>query len=160
MGELGFSYIGLCYMLMLIVPNTLWAYRKPEGYDSSIENKAFLLIERVGQVLCTVTVLFFSDYNPHAMEWWITWLLVSVSLMVIYEFYWLRYFRSKKTVNDFYRSYCGFPVPGALLPVLAFLFLGIYGKVIWLILASIILGVGHIGIHMQHIKNLKRRGLA
>jgi len=48
------------------------------------------------------------------------------------------------------------PAPGATLPVAAFLLLGIYGKVIWLIISSVILGIGHIGIHMQHIKRLSR----
>ena len=58
-------------------------------------------------------------------------------------------------VMDFYRPLFGIPVPGATLPVAAFLLLGIYGKVIWLIIASMILGIGHIGIHLQHIKKLK-----
>jgi hypothetical protein len=46
---------------------------------------------------------------------------------------------------------------GATFPVIAFLLLGIYGKVIGLIIASAILGAGHIGIHLQHIKVLKER---
>jgi hypothetical protein len=36
---------------------------------------------------------------------------------------------------------------------MAFLLLGIYGKVIWLIASVIVLGIGHIGIHIQHLKN-------
>ena len=44
----------------------------------------------------------------------------------------------------------GVAVAGATLPVLAFLLLGIYGKVVWLVLGVMILGVGHIGIHLQH----------
>ena len=27
---------------------------------------------------------------------------------------------------------------------------GVYGKVVWMLMASIILGIGHIGIHLQH----------
>ena len=50
----------------------------------------------------------------------------------------------------FYRGFLGVPVAGAVLPVFAFLLLGIYAEVIWLILSSILLGVGHIGIHLQH----------
>jgi hypothetical protein len=50
---------------------------------------------------------------------------------------------------------CKIKLTGATLPVIAFLLLGIYGKVILLIIASMILGVGHIGIHLQHINNLK-----
>ena len=53
----------------------------------------------------------------------------------------------KKTMRDQYSLFCGFPVAGATLPVLAFLFLGIYGVNIWLIIATVILGIGHICIH-------------
>ena len=154
MGHFGFSYIGLIYVLMLFIPNILWARRKPEGYAPSGENKVLLGFERVGQVLCTAAILLFSDTNPHGWEPWITWLFVSALLMILYECYWIRYFHGDRTLRDFYRPFLGIPVPGATLPVAAFLLLGVYGRLIWLIAASVILGIGHIGIHIQHIKKL------
>lgn len=42
--------------------------------------------------------------------------------------------------------------------VVAFLLLGIYGRVIWLIISIIILGIGHIGIQLQHLKELNEAG--
>lgn len=75
-------------------------------------------------------------------------------LMILYEFWWIKYFKSERTLGDFYNSFLGIPVPGATLPVIAFLFLGIYRKVIWLILSAIIFGIGHIGIHIQHKKEI------
>ena len=47
LGIFGFPYIGLIYLLMLWIPNSLWARRLPEGYDPSGENKALLIFERV-----------------------------------------------------------------------------------------------------------------
>jgi len=155
MGHFGFSYIGVIYMILLEVPNILWARRKPEGYDPSGESKVLLVFERVGQVLCTVTILFFSDTNPQGWEPWIVWLFASASLMILYEAFWIRYFRGGHTLRDFYRPLLGIPAPGATLPVAAFLLLGIYGRLIWLMIASLILGIGHIGIHLQHIKKVK-----
>ena len=154
MGHFGFSYIGLIYMLMLFIPNILWARRKPEGYDPSGESKVLLVFERVGQVLCTAAILLFSNTNPRGWEPWIAWLFVSALLMILYECYWIRYFRGGRTLCDFYRPFLVIPAPGATLPVAAFLLLGVYGRLIWLIAASVILGVGHIGIHIQHIKKL------
>ena len=139
---------------MLWIPNAMWAKHKPEGYDPSGENRILLIFERVGQVLCTATILLFTDYNPCYVESWTAWFVASVMLMILYEVFWVRYFRSKQTVADFYRPLFGIPAPGATLPVAAFLLLGIYGKVIWLIIASVVLGIGHIGIHLQHTKNL------
>ncbi|MEY8353214.1 hypothetical protein AALB39_07605 [Lachnospiraceae bacterium 54-53] len=76
-------------------------------------------------------------------------------LMGMYEFWWIRYFKSRRTLKDFYGSLWKIPVPGATLPVLAFLLLGIYGKVFWLVLSAVILGIGHVGIHLQHRKEIK-----
>ena len=44
----------------------------------------------------------------------------SFLLMVLYEIYWIRYFRSEKRMEDFYSSLLGIPVAGATLPVAAF----------------------------------------
>lgn len=32
--------------------------------------------------------------------------------------------------------------------------LGVYGKVLWLMLSVMILGIGHVGIHLQHRKEI------
>jgi hypothetical protein len=68
------------------------------------------------------------------------------------EICWIRYFTGGHTLKDFYGSLCGIPVPLASLPVMAFLLLGIYSKVIWLIISVIIPGIG---IHIQHLKENK-----
>ncbi len=81
---------------------------------------------------------------------------MAFALMILYEVYWGRYFRSPKSMRDFYRSLLGIPVAGATLPVLAFLLLAIYGKNIVLGIAVIILGIGHIGIHLMHKKEVER----
>ena len=57
-------------------------------------------------------------------------------------------------MKDMYSSLLGIPVAGATLPVFAFLLLGIYGKNVFLIIATIILGLGHIGIHLNHRKEV------
>lgn len=58
-------------------------------------------------------------------------------------------------MKDFYSSFCGIPVAGATLPVVAFFLLGVYGKVIWLMVSVVILGIGHIGIHLQHLREIR-----
>lgn len=70
--------------------------------------------------------------------------------MLLYECWWVRYFKSPKQLSDFYSSFWGVPVAGATLPVAAFLLLGVYGRVVWLVVSTVVLGVGHIGMHLQH----------
>lgn len=151
----GFSYIGLIWLLMLFVPNIIWTKNKPSGYEESEkkENKVLLIFERVGQALVTVLVLIFSDFNIDLSSRSVSSLIIlgiSFLLMVLYELYWIRYFKSKKTMKDYYSSFLGVPVAGATLPVLAFFVLGLYGSNSLLMLAVMILGIGHIGIHLQH----------
>lgn len=155
LGHLGFSYIGLIYLLMLCIPNIIWTKNKPTDYKDSNENKLLLLCEGVGQVSVAVCALIFSDFNPVSFSLWSLWLVTSFVLMIIYEIYWIRYFRGEHNLKNFYRSFYGIPIPGATLPVIAFLLLGIYEKVIWFIISTIIFAIGHIGIHFQHLKELE-----
>lgn len=152
----GFSYVGLIYLVMLFVPNLFWTKHKPKDYDNYVknENKVLRIVENIGQVLVTCIVLIFKDFNVKFDSIWTIWLLLSFVLMVLYELNWLRYFKSEKTVKDFYRSLLGIPVAGATLPVIAFLLLGVYGKNLLLIIAALILGIGHIGIHLNHKKEI------
>ena len=141
---------------MLFVPNIIWSKHQPIGYNSDSENRILLVFERIGEVSVTCTALIFSDFNIRFDSFWSFWLLISAIFMLMYEIYWIRYFRSQKSLEDFYSSLLGIPVAGATLPIIAFLLLGIYGKNIWMIVWVIILGIGHIGIHLQHKKQLNK----
>ena len=154
----GFSYVGLIFLLMLIVPNIIWTRYQPIDYDKYVcnENKVLKVFERVGEVSVSCIVLIFEDFNINIWSGWSWWLIMAFALMILYEVYWVRYFRSPKSMRDFYRSLIGIPVAGATLPVLAFLLLAIYGKNIVLGIAVIILGIGHIGIHLMHKKEVER----
>lgn len=152
----GVSYVGLIYLIMLMLPNIIWTKNQPKDYEKYVvnENKILLMFERVGEVLVSGTALVFSDFNIKPWSNWSWWLVVSLVCMVLYEIYWIRYFRSRKTMQDFYSSLLGIPVAGATLPVIAFFLLAVYGKNIILGVAVVILGVGHIGIHMMHKKEI------
>lgn len=153
----GFSYVGLIYLVMLMLPNIIWTKNQPQDYEKYVgnENKILLTLERIGEVLVSCAVLAFSDFNIRPWSNWSWWLVISFELMVLYEIYWIRYFRSEKTMRDFYSSLLGIPVAGATLPVAAFLLLAVYGKNVILGIAVLILGTGHIGIHLMHRNEIK-----
>lgn len=153
-GNLGFSYIGLLFLLMLFIPNMMWTGKKPQGYNPENENKILLVFERIGEMLTCCCALVFSDFNIHKWTPWSLWLAAAFLLMLMYEAWWVRYFRSERALADFYSDLLGIPLAGATLPVIAFFMLGIYGKVIWMLIATVILGIGHIVIHMEHRKEL------
>ena len=111
----GFSYIGLIFLLMLMIPNIIWSKNKPKDYEKyeKNENKILLALERIGEVGNTCLALMFTDFNINNISYWSTILFI------------------------------------------AFLLLGVYGKNIFLIFSSIILGIGHIGIHLNHRKEVQ-----
>ena len=155
MFHFGFSYIGLLYLLMLFIPNIMWMKRKPENYEQyqKKESKVLSVFEKIGEITTSCSALIFSDFNIRK-TYWIIWLILSFGLMLLYELYWIQYFKSQRKMSDFYKKVCGVPVAGATLPVFAFFLLGIYGCNIFLIVSTIILGIGHIGIHRNHYKEI------
>lgn len=153
----GFSCVGVLFLALLLIPNLAWAKKQPKGYDPSGESRLLLGLERVGEVLVTCLLLITADLDPSTWSAWSLWLILSGVLMALYEGFWLRYFRGGHTLEDFYGSFCGVPVAGATLPVLAAACLGVYGRSMWLLLAAVVLGIGHIGIHLGHRKALQTR---
>lgn len=153
----GFSYVGLIYLVMLYVPNIIWSFYKPKDYELFVqkENRFLQWLERIGEVAVTILVLIFSDFNIHRISYWSIFLLCSFLFMIFYELYWIRYFKSDRRMCDMYSSFLKIPVAGATLPIIAFLLLGIYGKNIFLILATILLGIGYIGIHLSLLKKIR-----
>ncbi|MBR7081579.1 MAG: hypothetical protein IKI49_02580 [Oscillospiraceae bacterium] len=145
---------------MLFVPNILWAKRKPIGYNEAVgkENRLLGAFERAGEVAVTAALVIFKDFDPAVrvfpngiyFNMRVFFWVIAFALMILYEFYWIRYFRRGRTMKDFYGSFAGFPVAGATLPVLAAIILGIYSKNMILLAAAAMLGVGHIGIHLAH----------
>ena len=154
--QFGFSYVGLIYLAMLLIPNGIWTKRQPKGYAeyAAKENKILLAFERVGQFIVTPCALIFSDFNYKGWNFWLVVLGISFLMMVLYDIAWVRYFKSEKTMQDFYRGFCGMPLALATYPVFAFYLLGVYGGNMFMIFGSVILGIGHIGIHAQHAREV------
>ena len=157
MMEFGFSYVGLILLVMLMVPNLIWTKHQPKNYEKYVgnENKILLALERAGEVLVTCIALIFSGFNIRAWTGWSWWLVGAFALMILYEVFWIRYFKSPKNMQDFYSGILGIPLAGATLPVAAFCLLAVYGKNPILGVAVVILGIGHIGIHWMHKKEIE-----
>lgn len=154
MGHFGFSYVGLLFLVMMFIPNLFWTKNLPKDFEQPPENKILLVFERVGQALTFILVLIFSDFNLHGWSNWTWWLVAAFILLLLYEGWWIRYFTGPKTMAAFYSNFLGIPVAGATLPITAFFLLGVYGKVIWLMISAVLFGIGHIGIHLQHKNEL------
>jgi hypothetical protein len=156
LGTFGFSYTGVLFLCCLFLPNIFYGWNLPTDNLKIDENRILLAFERTGQVLCTVLAVVFDNFNLHGFNLWTIWLGISFLLMILYLLCWGRYFLGKHVSEDFYRPFLGVPLPLAVLPVIAIFLLSIYGEVLWLGIAAVILGIGHIGITAQHWSALKK----
>ncbi|WP_296579507.1 hypothetical protein [Ruminococcus sp.] len=156
--EWGISVVGIAFLLMLFIPNILWSKRQPAGYEDSAkhENKVLLTLERAGEALVSALLLTDRRLDRYSFSPRLGYIILALVLMIIYELYWIKYFRSSRTLADMYSDYCGFPLAGASLPVFATFLLGVYACNAFLIAAAIILGIGHIGIHLMHKKETEK----
>ena len=95
--HLGFSYIGLIFLIMLMIPNLFWTKNQSEDYEKYVhnENKILLLFKKAGEVLVTCLLLILSDFNIQGITAWMIWLIAAFVLMIMYELYWIRYFKSE-----------------------------------------------------------------
>lgn len=121
------------------------------------ENKLLLWLERVGQVLTTACLLLCADTNIGKGNGSIVWLVAAGLLMVLYEVCWVRYFKGGHTMADLYGPFLGISTPLATLPVVAVLALGLYAQSVTFLFAAIMLGIGHVGIHMQYVQAMRQR---
>ena len=154
--EFGFSWAGVAFLAMLFVPNILWARNQPPGYRelACSESGALAILERIGEVAACVTVLIFTSPCGYEMPWFI-WAVAALILMLLYEVAWARYFKTRE-VAAMYQPLGPIPVPLATLPVAALLLLGVWQLSPYTVAAAVILGIGHIGIHLAHRRQLQR----
>ena len=156
--QLGFSFVGVAFLLMLFVPNIMWAKNQPAGYEElqKRESKVLLALERVGQVLTTCSAIVFVCPRGYTFPW-LGVLIAAVLLMVLYEVAWVHYFRGGQRLDGMYQPLGPIPVPIASLPVTAFVLLGVWYQSPVAVVSAVVLGIGHIGIHIGHLRELARR---
>ena len=153
--EFGFSIVGVVFLAMLFIPNIKWGKNQPAGYAelSRHENRALLVLERIGEVACSCAAVIFVCPQGFSFPWAI-WLCLAILLMVLYEIAWIRYFKGGEKLDGMYQPLGPIPVPIATLPVAAFALLGIWCQSPITVLAAVVLGIGHIGIHLGHLHEL------
>ena len=156
--QFGFSIVGVVFLAMLFVPNIIWGRNQPPGYAeiSKNENRILLALERIGEVAATCTAVIFVCPQGFSFPW-LLWLIAAFALMILYEIAWMRYFNGGGELADMYRPLGPIPIPLASLPVAAIFLLGVWYQSPLTLIAAIVLGIGHIGIHLGHVRELSGR---
>ena len=153
--QFGFSIVGVVFLAMLFIPNIIWGKHQPPGYTelSKNESRVLLALERIGEVATSCAAVIFVCPQGFSLPW-LLWLIIAFALMVLYEIAWMRYFKGGGTLADMYRPLGPIPIPLASLPVVAFFLLGIWCQSPITLAAALVLGIGHIGIHLGHVREI------
>lgn len=134
--------------MLVLLPNLAAVFFPPRkqleksGKPDPKQLRLFTVLERIGQAACFV-LPFFYRLAFSSVKRGIA-LAVMALVLAVYYAGWVRYLVLGLDEALFYRPLLGIPLPMAVMPVLYFLAAALLLGSFWLLLAAILLGVGHI----------------
>jgi len=140
---MGFSVIGFLIALSIFAPNLLMAIFPPINTPAELKDAGilFTLLERIGQVGCLVLLAISkSSFQNRPIN---PWFILAALCVAAYYGLWMRYVVAGRDFSLLF-AFNSVPIPMAILPILAFAFVAIWGKSVWLGSATVLFSVGHI----------------
>ena len=140
---MGFSPTGLLFSLLILAPNVLMLVFPPLNIPAELGDAGmvYTALERVGQLACMVLPVILKDCFK---DWHFDlWLALAAVCIGAYYGLWIRYLVAGRDFALLF-EFCSVPIPMAILPVCAFAFLALWGKSVWLGLATGLFAIGHI----------------
>ena len=140
------NVFGLVFMVVIMVPNIIFAIRNKEGFINRYQNKALEAVEEIGRYGCFVFMIF--RIPSLTFGWWsdeafAIYLVVDAILILLYCLIWALCFRKESLFRSLSLS---------IIPSIVFLFSGIMMRSIPLILFSLLFAPSHITISVKNVK--------
>ena len=137
---------GLILIIVIMIPNIVFAIKCKDGFDNKWNNKYVEGIEQVGRFGCfgfmiiNIPKTYFGWWSDEAFA---IYLIVDVILGALYCMIWIICFKK----NSIFRA-----LALSIIPSVLFLFSGIMSRSILLIIASILFAPSHIMISYKNAK--------
>jgi hypothetical protein len=142
---LKFYPINLLIIGFILLPNILSAIFQPVNIPKQSDRPSWwtivIAVEWIGRLGIFILPLFWEirfDKNS------IIFLILMVLMIALYCAGWLRFFLHGREFRLLFEPLMGIPVPMAIAPVLSILFLGLAQNSWPVVIASIIMALGHI----------------
>lgn len=136
-----FSLKGLLVVAVTLVPSVLLAIFPPQNSLNVTSNLASTILENIGR-FAVIAILLFSarrfDRRPDV------WFGLACIFGLLYYVGWGRYFFGGQTFRLLYEPIFHIPVPLAVFPVLALVAVAIWMRSIALVIAVLVMAVGHV----------------
>ena len=141
-----FNVFGLIFIVVIMIPNVVFAIKRKDGFDNKWDNKFVEFIEQAGRFGCFGFMIF--NMPGTWFGWWsdeafALYLIVDGILVMLYCAIWIICFKK----NSVFRALALSVIPSVL-----FLFSGIISRSVLLTVASVLFAPSHIAISYRNAK--------
>ena len=141
-----FNLFGLAFMVVLMIPNIIFAIKCKAGFENKWNNKAVEVIEQIGMfgsfafMIINIPGTWYGWWSDEAFA---VYLVTDALLIVAYCVIWIICFRK----NNLFKALALSIIPSAV-----FLFSGIMSRSLLLVISAILFSFGHILISYKNAK--------
>ena len=141
-----FNIFGLIFVVVIMIPNIIFAVRCKDGFENRWNNKAIEVFEQIGRFGCFGFMVF--NVPGTWFGWWsneafAVYLIIDVLLIILYCILWVICWKK----NNVFRALALSIIPSAV-----FLFSGVMSRSILLIFSAILFAPTHILISYMNVK--------
>ena len=141
-----FNVLGLVFIVVIMIPNIIFAIKHSDGFQNKCINKGIEVIEQIGRFGCFGFMIF--NVPGTCFGWWsnkafVIYLIVVTLLIAIYCIIWVVCWKK----NNIFRA-----LALSIIPSVIFMFSGIMSRSILLIITSILFAPSHILISYKNAK--------
>ena len=140
------NVFGLVFIVVIMIPNIVFAVRCKDDFENKWNNKVIELIEQIGRFGCIGFMIF--NVPGTWFGWWSNeafaiYLIIDFLLIFLYCAIWFIFWKK----NNVFRA-----LALSIIPSVIFLFSGIMSRSILLIFATILFAPAHILISYKNAK--------
>ena len=141
-----FNVFGLVFIVVIMIPNIVFAVRCKDDFDNKWNNKLIEIIEQIGRFGCIGFMIF--NVPGTWFGWWSNeafaiYLIIDFLLISLYCAIWFIFWKK----NNVFRA-----LALSIIPSVIFLFSGVMSRSILLIIATILFAPAHILISYKNAK--------
>lgn len=146
-----FNPYGLIFIVLIMIPNIIFAVKCKDGFENLRHNKTVELLEQIGRYGCFAAMIFNVPHTAFGFwsdEAFAVYLIADTVLILAYCAIWVVCFRK----NSIFRA-----LALSVIPSVIFLFSGIMSRSVLLVLAAVIFAPCHILISCKNAAAKNKR---
>ena len=141
-----FNVFGLAFIVVIMIPNIVFAVRCKDGFENGWRNKAIEIVEQIGRFGCFGFMIFNIPgtwFGWCSNEAFAVYLIIDSLLIALYCAIWVIFWKK----NNPFRA-----LALSIIPSVVFLFSGSMNRSILLIISAVLFAPTHILISYKNAK--------